>query len=379
MIKIILSGEIGWEITTEQVRQFLDSAKGDDIEVYLDTPGGGASSGIRIYNYFRDYRRDHPDAQMLLYVKGMDASMGSYLTVNPAWNDVTIEDNIPFMIHNPWGGVIGDYREVEAMFNVLDGLANILAAAYAQKMKKSISEVRALMDAETWYFGQEIINAGFADKIQKTDNPKDKAARQGAIAVAQIAVKTARKRSGPMTPDVMTEIAAMIKPEIKPEPVAEIPEPQTGITPAQIAGKIIEEVNAMTLTEFLASDPAAQIEHNKMLNSKFDEGAKSVQDRIAGVLPYIKPDSVYPAAIKSLAADVIEGKYEVSSIRAAVATFDAMNESENSEAAATESEDTADATAQQTAALSEDGQINNELDYNEIIKQSKIAKGMEVN
>jgi hypothetical protein len=47
----------------------------------------------------------------------------------------------------------------------------------AKRSGKTVEEITALMDAETWYYGQEIVDEGFADELLKdeSDMPRDMA------------------------------------------------------------------------------------------------------------------------------------------------------------------------------------------------------------
>ena len=304
---------------------------------------------------------------MMLTIKGMAASMASYIAVNPAWDLIAAEDNAVFMIHNAWGGVVGDYREVGKMAEILDGLTNLIGKAYAIKAKKSLTDIRALMDDETWYFGDEILKAGFVDEIVKTETPKDKSS---AVAASKLKFSALTQKLQAMSKSDITQIAAMIKPDTN-----------TGTTPAD-AGKNKLEVNAMTLVEFLAQNPTAQIEYNAAIEdhgkTRFDAGVKSVQDRIAGVLPFLKPESVYPGPIKALAVDCIDGKVDAASLRAAVATFDALNEKKKSDAAIDETGEQGNTHGQQTPQPSTDGIVKNEIDFKAMADAAKSKKGMEV-
>ena len=113
MIIINISGEIGCDVTPNKIKKQLDAAKGKDIDVHITSPGGFVFDGIEIFNAFRDYKKQYPKAQMMLTIKGLAASMASYLAVNPAFDLVAAEDNAVFMIHNAWGGAVGDYREMK--------------------------------------------------------------------------------------------------------------------------------------------------------------------------------------------------------------------------------------------------------------------------
>ena len=110
--KINISGEIGWDYFTSMLSDDLKAAKGEDLEIDIASPGGDVFAGIEMYNMIRDYKRENPKSQIMMTLKGMGASMASYIMMAPA--DLrAAEDNAVFMIHNPWSLAIGDYKEME--------------------------------------------------------------------------------------------------------------------------------------------------------------------------------------------------------------------------------------------------------------------------
>lgn len=164
MKKIILSGDIGWEINAFKIRQQLIGVTGD-LEIDLSSPGGDVFEGIEIFNIFKDYKRDNPDSQLILNIKGQAASMASYLSCCDAFDLVTIEDNSIFMIHNPWMCECGDYVAMSKAADFLNRLRDMMVPIYSGKSNFSPSEIKSKMDEETWLFGSEIVEAGFADEI----------------------------------------------------------------------------------------------------------------------------------------------------------------------------------------------------------------------
>lgn len=174
--KINISGEIGWDYTANQIRDSLKAAKGDDLDIDIVTPGGSVFDGIEIYNAIRDYKRDNPKSQISATLKGLVASMGTYIASNPAIDLVAAEDNAVYMIHNPWSITYGDYRDAQTTADMLKGLAEILSTAYMSRTKKSKAEIRSMMDASTWIFGDDIKAQGFVDEMipgEKSDDDKD--------------------------------------------------------------------------------------------------------------------------------------------------------------------------------------------------------------
>ena len=174
MKKIIVSGEIGWSVTAAAVRKELQAAGSDSIEVHFSSPGGSVFTGLEIANIFKDHKRT-TGAMMTSRIIGLAASMGSYLALSEAFNEVIAESNSVLMIHNAAGAIAGDKNEMRKMVEVLDGVDNLLAQVYAQRSGKPVSEIKKLMDAESWFFADEIQKAGFVDRIIKTDDPMDKA------------------------------------------------------------------------------------------------------------------------------------------------------------------------------------------------------------
>jgi len=369
MKKIIINGEIGWEVTTQGVRAELDAAAGDDLDIQIASPGGYVSTGLAIFNLFRDYKREHPGAQIVATIKGVAASMATYLAVNPAFDLVAAEDNAVFMIHNAMGGASGDYRDMRKMAEILDGVTQIVGKAYTAKTGTALDEIRDMMDDETWLFGDEIKEAGFVDEIIKSsdaDTDKPAALAQAKVKFNEMAAKLSAKR------DDVQQIAALIKIETS-----------NAHNPAPNAGKNTMEVQKMTLNEFLSQNPAAKNEYDAELSAKFNagkiEGENAVKARIAKAAPFLMSDCKYPNQIKDLAVGVIKGEKSTEGLETAVAVYDALAEKSNSEVAAAESAATAAVSGQQPAAEpSKDGVIRNEADLQAAIADAKKSLGMEV-
>lgn len=256
--KINISGEIGWDYTANDIRDSLKSAKGDDLDIDIVTPGGSVFDGIEIYNAIRDYKRDNPKSQIITTLKGLVASMGTYIASNPAIDLVAAEDNAVYMIHNPWSISYGDYRDAQTIADMLKGLADILSDAYAKRSGKSKADIRSMMDASTWIFGDDIKAQGFVDEIipgEKSDDDKDSKkskalARARAAFDAMVAASVSRANR-----DADRQRAAALVHDLQ----ASLPG-QTGsndIAPSQ-GGK--EDIEVKNLSEFMAQGKEAVAE-----------------------------------------------------------------------------------------------------------------------
>lgn len=161
-MKIIrLSGYVGYDITSAQVAEALAQANGEDIEVHLNTQGGQVYEGVAIYDLFANY-----SGGKKLIMGGLVASIGSYIAT--AFDTVVAQDISIYMIHNVSTCVCGDYLLLRKEADSLEQLNGHVADRLARFSKKTIEDVIALMAEESWYYGKEILDAGFATEYRES-------------------------------------------------------------------------------------------------------------------------------------------------------------------------------------------------------------------
>ena len=154
---IKISGEIGWEVTARDVEYALSREDGD-IVVEIDSPGGAVLEGIKIYNALAKY-----DGRVTVVIGALAASIATYIAM--AGDEIKAYDNSTFMIHNAWGFAMGDHRVMRDTAEVLEGLTKLIAKKYKERTNMNDAQIQALMDKETFFFGNEIKEAGFVDEI----------------------------------------------------------------------------------------------------------------------------------------------------------------------------------------------------------------------
>jgi ATP-dependent protease ClpP protease subunit len=204
---LAISGIIGWDVDAKEVRTFLDEVAGEDIEVQISSPGGYVYPGLEIYNLLRNH-----DGKITTRLMGLAASMASYIAM--VGDYVIAEDNAVFMIHNAIGLAIGDHNIMRKTADVMEGLSNLLAQKYMSKTGKSLDELKALMDVDTFLFGDEIEKAGFVDEIAKTEKEKD---RTAAVALATISIAdcVAKMKTAEQEKEDLERAAALLKIDTK--------------------------------------------------------------------------------------------------------------------------------------------------------------------
>ena len=162
-------GGIGFE-WPDDVRQQLDGLKGLPIDVHIASDGGDVAAGIAIYNMLASH-----DAPVTVYIDSWAASIASVIAF--CGTKIVMPENTFMMIHNPRGGGFGDSEYLRSIATWLDKLRNMIAETYQKFSNKTMEEIIALMDAETWLTATECKNI-FGDKIELTGSNEIKAVAQ---------------------------------------------------------------------------------------------------------------------------------------------------------------------------------------------------------
>ncbi|MBE3065020.1 MAG: Clp protease ClpP [Spirochaetes bacterium] len=291
--KIRISGYIGFDTTAAGISQQLTDAGGEDIDVIVASAGGDVYEGIAIFNAIRDYHRRNPSAQIYLVVSGVAASMASHISMVTAYVGglSAAEDNSVMFIHNAWNMAMGDYHEMQKNAEFLKGLTDLMAKAYIKKSGKSAKEIAAVMDAETFYFGQQIKDAGFVDEIVPSSDdaqPKEAAA---AISAARLAVGAmqAKMRERAEAFDA-NKAAAVLRPAADDDPQS-TQEPKNNLNTPAVGGKESTPERG-TRGKVVKDLKELQTEHPEIYAQAVDAGVKKEQERVAA-LSAMKKDPRY--------------------------------------------------------------------------------------
>jgi len=155
--QVLLFGVIGWDVDdTNFVR---DISGLGDFELIINSEGGSVTAGISIFNTIRA----HP-GRVTGIVNGAAFSMASYIL--QACDHRLVYSNSLLMIHNPFAiGLTADAEELRRYADLLDTYAAAVLNGYADGSGLDSSEIKRIMDEETFYVGQEIIDNGFADDM----------------------------------------------------------------------------------------------------------------------------------------------------------------------------------------------------------------------
>lgn len=146
---------IGWPfVEADQFLNELDSLQADNIKIRINSPGGSVFEGMAIYNAIADHK-----ANIVTQVDSLAASMASIIAL--AGDERHIYRNAQYMIHNPWGIMLGDHRDFRHEADLLESIRDQLAEIYVQATGKKMEDIQQWMDDETWFTGAKAVEAGF--------------------------------------------------------------------------------------------------------------------------------------------------------------------------------------------------------------------------
>lgn len=156
---VYIYDEIGFfGITASEFVSDLRSVDTGKLTVHINSPGGDVFDGIAIHTALKE----HP-ADVEVRVDSLAASIASVIAM--AGDHVVMARHSTFMIHEPFGMVLGNSADMRSTADVLDRLGDTIAGVYADRAGGSVREWRAFMEAETWYSDQEAVDAGLADEV----------------------------------------------------------------------------------------------------------------------------------------------------------------------------------------------------------------------
>ena len=202
--------EVGYfGVTAGNFAADLAGIKGD-IEVHLATPGGEVFDGIAIYNALKSH-----DGLVRVVVDSLAASIGSVIAMAADPGNLIIAKNASVMIHDGFSMGIGNASDLRELADLLDRTSDNIASIYADRTGKPAADWRQAMLAETWYVGQEAVDAGLADFVQGAE-PED-AAPAKLAATWDLSIFAKR-------PAHLRDTAEEPPAEPEPEPEPEVPE-----------------------------------------------------------------------------------------------------------------------------------------------------------
>ncbi len=159
IVDIYIFDEIGaYGLNAQSFIDEIKPYKNSPLNIHINCVGGDVFDGMAIYNIIKKRT-----ARTTAYIEGIAASMGSVIAL--AADNVVMAENSLFMIHNAWGGAMGEAKEMKKTAKLLDKISGEIADIYVKKTNLPYNKVEEMMDEETWLNAEEAYELGFVDSI----------------------------------------------------------------------------------------------------------------------------------------------------------------------------------------------------------------------
>lgn len=135
---------------------------GKEISFYLNSPGGGVTSGMVIYDTMQMI-----SSPVSTICMGMAASMGSILLSGGAKGRRFIFPHGEVMIHQPSGGGRGTSADLEIMAIQIQKAKMLGARILAENCGQTVEKVLKDFDRDYWMNAEESMKYGIVDGVMK--------------------------------------------------------------------------------------------------------------------------------------------------------------------------------------------------------------------
>ena len=140
---------------------YLESADAkQDIQIYLNTPGGSVYAGLGIYDTMQ-----YINPAVSTICTGMAASMGAILLCAGESGRRTALPHARVMIHQPMGGAQGQASDIEITHIEIQKLKKELYEILAKHSKKDFKTIEKDGDRDYWMTAEEAKSYGMIDEI----------------------------------------------------------------------------------------------------------------------------------------------------------------------------------------------------------------------
>jgi ATP-dependent Clp protease protease subunit len=141
---------------------FLESQGNEDINFFINSPGGVVTAGMAIYDTIQFIK---PDVATI--VMGQACSMGSLLATAGAPGKRRMLPNARHMIHQPSGGAGGQATDMEIQVKEILKMKESLTKIYVKHNSKgkTFEQFLADMERDKFMSAEEALDYGLIDEI----------------------------------------------------------------------------------------------------------------------------------------------------------------------------------------------------------------------
>lgn len=169
---VFLVGEINHVSATRVIMQMLylqNIKKGDDINFYINSPGGVVDDTLAIYDIMNFITCD-----VATYCIGRAESGGAIAFMAGKKGKRFILPNAKVMIHQPFGGVYGQTADIEIQAEEILKTKETLINIMAKHTGQSTDKIKEDSERDRFFSAQESVRYGICDEVIGLDDSAEK-------------------------------------------------------------------------------------------------------------------------------------------------------------------------------------------------------------
>ena len=140
---------------------FLESEDPEqDINLYINSPGGSVTAGLAIYDTMRFVKPD-----IVTTALGMAASMGQLLLTSGTKGKRYITPNARVLLHQPHGGFGGTASDIRIQAEQSLHIKATMQRLIAEHTGQTLEQIEADSDRDRWFTAEQALAYGQIDHV----------------------------------------------------------------------------------------------------------------------------------------------------------------------------------------------------------------------
>lgn len=131
-----------------------------DIQMFINSPGGSVIAGLGMYDTMQ-----HVSPDIATICTGLAASMGAVLLCAGTKGKRTCLKHSRVMIHQPSGGMQGQFTDMEISYNLIKEMKQELYEIMSHHTGKDVDSIEKDCDRDFWMKAQEAKEYGLVDEV----------------------------------------------------------------------------------------------------------------------------------------------------------------------------------------------------------------------
>jgi ATP-dependent Clp protease protease subunit len=136
-----------------------------DIQMYINSPGGGVYAGMAIYDTMRFIKPD-----VATTCCGIAMSMGSLLLTAGATGKRAALPNARILLHQPHGGFQGQATDIQIHAKEALALRQRMEEVYAEHTGRPVTEISDVLERDRFFTPTEALDFGLIDRVTTDRN-----------------------------------------------------------------------------------------------------------------------------------------------------------------------------------------------------------------